>query len=88
MVGLQGRVSPVILKVKKVIKSGRIGKVFSSDVRAFGNLARRDGLREGFEYFADRKVGGNPITIAYAHMIDFVHEVLGEFESFQIRMQI
>lgn len=88
MVGLQGRVSPVILKVKEVIKSGRIGKVFSSDVRAFGSLARRDGLREGFEYFADRKVGGNPITIAYAHMIDFVHEVLGEFESFQTRMQI
>lgn len=88
IVGLQGRVSPVVLKIKELLRSGRIGKVFSSDVRAYGNLARRDGLREGFEYFADRKVGGNPITIAYAHTIDFVHEVLGEFEGFQSRMQI
>lgn len=88
IVGLQGRVSPVVLKIKELLTSGRIGKVLSSDVRAFGNLARREGLRQGFEYFADRKVGGNPITIAYAHMVDFVHEVLGEFDSFQTRMQI
>jgi len=88
IVGLQGRVSPVVLKVKELLSSHRIGKVLNSDMRAFGNFARRDGLRQGFEYFADRKVGGNPITIAYAHMIDYVHEVLGEFENFHTRMQI
>ncbi|KAI0110580.1 NAD(P)-binding protein [Hypoxylon sp. NC0597] len=88
IIGLQGRISPIVLKLKEVLKSGRIGKVLSSDVRAYGNLLPRDSLPEGLSYFADRKVGGNPITIAYGHTIDYVHEVLGEFSYFQSRMQI
>ncbi|KAI2465250.1 NAD(P)-binding protein [Annulohypoxylon bovei var. microspora] len=88
IIGLQGRVSPIILKLKEILKSGRIGCVLSSDVRASGNLVPRNILPEGLSYFADRKVGGNLITIAYGHTIDYVHEVLGEFSSFQSRMQI
>ncbi|KAI1347826.1 oxidoreductase family protein [Xylaria sp. FL0043] len=88
IIGLQGRVSPIALKIKEVLKSGRIGRVLSSDVRAFGNLGRRDSVSESVSYFADRKIGGNHVTIAYAHTIDWVHEVLGEFASFQSRMQI
>ncbi|KAI0968613.1 oxidoreductase family protein [Xylaria arbuscula] len=88
IIGLQGRVSPIALKLKEVIKSGRIGRVLSSDVHAFGNLGRRNSVAESVSYFADRKIGGNHITIAYAHTIDYVHEVLGEWDSFQSRMQI
>ncbi|OTA68077.1 NAD(P)-binding protein [Hypoxylon sp. EC38] len=88
IIGLQGRISPIVLKLKEVLKSGRIGKVLSSDVRTYGNLQPRDSLPEGLSYFADRKVGGNSITIAYGHTIDYVHEVLGEFSYFQSRMQI
>jgi len=89
-IGLQGRVSPIALKLKEVLKSGRIGKVLSSDVRAFGNLGRRDSVSESVAYFADRKVGGNHITIAFAHTIDYVHDVLGEFDlgSMKTRMQL
>ncbi|KAI5857461.1 NAD(P)-binding protein [Durotheca rogersii] len=88
IIGLQGRVSPIVLKLKGILRSGRIGQVLSSDVRAYGNLFRRDAMREGLAYFADRKVGGNAVTISYAHAIDSVHETLGEFASFQSRMQI
>ncbi|KAK6954840.1 hypothetical protein Daesc_004809 [Daldinia eschscholtzii] len=88
IIGLQGRVSPIVLKLKEILKSGQIGRVLSSDIRAYGNLLPRDSLPEGLSYFADRKIGGNPITIAYGHTIDYVHEVLGEFASFQSRMQI
>ncbi|KAI1272287.1 oxidoreductase family protein [Xylaria sp. FL0933] len=88
IIGLQGRVSPIALKVKEVLRSRRIGRVLSSDVRAYGNLGRRDSVAEPVSYFADRKIGGNHVTIAYAHTIDWVHEVLGEFASFQSRMQI
>ncbi|RWA03854.1 hypothetical protein EKO27_g11254 [Xylaria grammica] len=88
VIGLQGRVSPIALKLKEVLKSGRIGRVLSSDVRAFGNLGRRDSIAESVSYFTKRSVGGNHVTIAYAHTIDYVHEVLGEFENFQSRMQI
>ena len=88
MVGLQGRVSPVALKVKEVLKQGRIGKVLSSDVRMFGTLVKRDAVWSFLRYFKDRTAGGNPVTIAFAHMLDLVHDVVGDFEDFQGRMQI
>ncbi|KAI6084120.1 NAD(P)-binding protein [Hypoxylon rubiginosum] len=88
IIGLQGRVSPIVLKLKEILQSGRIGRVLSSDIRAYGNLLPRDSLPDGLSYFADRKVGGSHITIAYGHTIDYVHDVLGEFASFQSRMQI
>ncbi|GKT44245.1 dehydrogenase aclE [Colletotrichum spaethianum] len=92
IIGLQGQVTRVVLKIKDVVESGRIGKVLGSDIEAYGNLLPRDELPEGLAYFAERKVGGNPVTIAFAHMIDYVHHVLGEFEgggkTFDSRLQI
>ncbi|KAI1391705.1 NAD(P)-binding protein [Hypoxylon trugodes] len=88
IIGLQGRVSPIVIKLKEILKSGRIGRVLSSEVRAYGNLRRRDFMSEDLAYFLDRKVGGNGVTIGYAHTIDYVHEVLGEFASFQSQMQV
>ncbi|WQF81242.1 Putative gfo/Idh/MocA-like oxidoreductase, NAD(P)-binding domain superfamily [Colletotrichum destructivum] len=92
IVGLQGRVARVVLKVREIVDSGRVGKVLGSDVEAYGNLLSRDELPGGLAYFAERVVGGNPVTIAFAHMIDYVHHVLGEFEeagtAFESRLQI
>lgn len=70
IVGLQGRFSPVILKVAELLGSGengRVGKVLSSEVKGFGSLLGRDWIFEGLEYFGERKKGGNPVTIAFAH---------------------
>ncbi|KAK2039653.1 oxidoreductase family protein [Colletotrichum somersetense] len=89
VVGLQGRAARVVLRVKEVVGSGRVGRVLGSDVEAYGSLLPRDELPEGLAYFAERRVGGNPVTIAFAHMVDYVHHVLGEFEGgFESRMQI
>ncbi|OAL47584.1 hypothetical protein IQ07DRAFT_572328 [Pyrenochaeta sp. DS3sAY3a] len=88
IIGLQGRVMPLTLRLKEILASGVIGKVLSSDIKAFGNLMQRDGLPESLTYFADRKVGGHPINIHYGHMIDYVHEVLGDWENFDAKMQI
>ncbi|KAF6792342.1 oxidoreductase family protein, partial [Colletotrichum sojae] len=90
IVGLQGRVAPVVREVKKLLDSGRVGRVLGSDVEAYGSLLPRDKLPEGLAYFADRKVGGNPVTIAFAHAIDFIHHVLGEFDEGSVgsRMQL
>jgi predicted dehydrogenase len=76
---LQGRFSPIVLKLKEILQSGRIGKVLSSSFSGYSSLLERDKLPEGLGYFADRKVGGNMLTIAYAHTIDYVHEVLGDW---------
>ncbi|KAI0508980.1 oxidoreductase family protein [Xylaria bambusicola] len=88
IIGLQGRVSPIALKLKDVLRSGRIGRVLSSDVRTYANLGRRDSVSESVSYFTQRSIGGNHVTIAFAHTIDYVHDVLGEFDGFQSRMQI
>jgi predicted dehydrogenase len=88
IIGLQGRVSPVTLRIKALLAEGVIGKVFSSHVVSYGALLPRDALPEGMEYFAERKLGGNPIIIENGHSLDWMHEVLGEFEDFDSRMQI
>ncbi|KAH6688015.1 oxidoreductase family protein [Plectosphaerella plurivora] len=88
VVGLQGQVSPVVEKLRQVLSSGRLGKVLSSDARAFGSLLTRDSLPESLSYFAERKVGGSSATIAYGHMIDYMHSLLGEFDEWHARAQI
>ncbi|KAG8168539.1 hypothetical protein KVR01_001288 [Diaporthe batatas] len=81
IVGLQGRVCPPVLKLKELIGSGRVGRVLSSEARVFANILSRDSLSEGLSYFANRSVGGSPLTITFGHVIDFVHDVLGEWDS-------
>lgn len=67
MVGLQGRVAPVILKMKELLHSGKFGSVLSSEVRAFGGTVDREMVAEGLSYFADKKIGGNIFMIGFAH---------------------
>ncbi|CAK3791526.1 related to transcription co-repressor GAL80 [Lecanosticta acicola] len=88
IVGLQARVAPAILKLKDIIQSGKFGKVLSSNVHAHASYLNRDSMSEGLSYFLDKKVGGNPITIAFGHMIDYVHSVLGEFQASNHHTQI
>ena len=66
-VGLQGRFAPPILRVKEVLASGRVGKLLSSEVRAFGGTIDREILPLGLKYFAERNIGGNPIVIGFGH---------------------
>ena len=66
-VGLQGRWAPPVLKLKDVLKEGKLGKVLSSEVRAYGGTNDREILPEGLRYFAHREIGGNIIVINYAH---------------------
>jgi predicted dehydrogenase len=67
VVGAQGLRAPVAVKVREVLEAGRIGKVVSSEVRAFGGSVEAGSFPEGLAYFAERKVGGNVYTIGFAH---------------------
>ena len=71
LTGLQARVAPAVLKVKELIGVGTIGKVLSSDVQAFTPGGGGDSMTEGLAYFLDKKVGGNPVTIAFGHSKSF-----------------
>jgi predicted dehydrogenase len=67
VVGLQGGRVPVVKKLMELLAEGRIGKVLSSEVRAFGGLPDREVLPEVLEYWTERAIGGNFYTIAFAH---------------------
>lgn len=89
MIGLQGQVSPIALKLKSLIEQEhRIGKVLSSSVLAFGGTRTRDSFVEGLKYFTQKEVGGNMVTIGFGHMIDYVGLVLGELSSFTSQLSI
>lgn len=67
-VGLQGRWSPPVAKLKEILERGDVGKVLSSDVHISGGAAaERDTLTTGFEYFTDKRIGGNHVTILFGH---------------------
>ena len=66
---LQGRWAPPVLKLKDLLEGkaqvvdGGLGKLLSSNVRAWGGAADRSALPPGLAYFADKKIGGNPVTM-------------------------
>ena len=67
MIGLQGELAPVVLKVKSLIEEDKIGKVLSSTVVTAGGTRTRDTLPEGLKYFTEKKYGGNLVTIGIGH---------------------
>jgi predicted dehydrogenase len=68
-VGLQGRWAPPVVKLRELLNggSGKLGKVLSAEVRAYGGTNDREVLPTGLKYFAQREVGGNPIVIGFGH---------------------
>ncbi|KAJ4416008.1 hypothetical protein N0V82_007035 [Gnomoniopsis sp. IMI 355080] len=88
MVGLQGQLTPVILKIKELLQDGSIGKVLSSEVRAHGGTNDRERVAEGLRYFTDIKIGGNIFMIGFAHLFDYVQSVLGEATGLQSSLQL
>lgn len=67
MIGTQARVSPVVAKIRQLLEQDRIGKVLSSEVRASGGSNDRLAFSEFMDYFAQRSVGGNFVTIGVGH---------------------
>lgn len=89
MIGLQGQVAPIIIKLKSLVEyEARIGKILSSTVVAYGGTRTRDTVIEGLKYFTQKDVGGNMVTIGLGHMIDYVEFALGELLSFNSTLSI
>ena len=89
IIGLQGQLSPIVLKVKSLIEQeNKIGRVLSSSIFAAGGTRTRDSMIEGLKYFTRRSIGGNMVTIGFGHMIDFVMLVLGELSVFRSQLNI
>lgn len=67
-VGVQARWAPPVAKIQQILAEGKVGKVLSSEVHSWGgSQMESDVLGPGWEYFADRKVGGNHVSILFGH---------------------
>ena len=80
MVALQGRVSPIYVKVKALVREDRIGKVLNTHIVASGGTRTRSSISEGLKYFFDRKVGGNMLTIGFAHSKSILVQNFEDFD--------
>ena len=72
-VGLQGRQAPIIKKLKELVEGGTIGKVLSSTFVGQGGSSG-EYIEQGTEYFATRSLGGNLVTIRFAHLVDYFQQ--------------
>jgi predicted dehydrogenase len=72
-IGLQARFDPSVETLKAILAEGRIGKVLSSTVVSQGGGVGST-VSEGIAYFLDREIGGNLLTIAASHCLDYVQE--------------
>ncbi|OTA02633.1 hypothetical protein A9Z42_0030140 [Trichoderma parareesei] len=88
LVGHQGREAPPVVKVRQLIEQGTIGKILSSEIRAYGGAVDRESLRPGLKYFLEKKVGGNIVTIGVGHLFDQIQHVIGDLQNIQPHLQL
>ncbi|WZH45247.1 GAL80-like transcription co-repressor [Fusarium acuminatum] len=86
LVGLQGRLAPPVVKIRELLKEGRIGKVLSSELHASGGTNDREILPASLQYFTQRAVGGNIYTIGLGHVFDQYQYILGDITNFKSRL--
>ncbi|KAF3071397.1 Galactose/lactose metabolism regulatory protein GAL80 [Trichoderma lentiforme] len=79
IVGLQMRADPLIIKLRDVIQSGKIGKVNSTSVLGFFARLGQGQWAESAAYYLDAESGGNSLYIYFAHFFDTFIHVLGDF---------
>ena len=79
-VGLQARSSPTIRYVRDLVRDGFVGEVLSATmVGTSGSMGASD--PEHLVYLNSRSNGANVLTIPFAHAIDALCWVLGEFRD-------
>jgi predicted dehydrogenase len=74
IVGLQGGYSPIVKKIKSLIADGLLGKVVSTDMQILGYGGAT--MPSMVDYFVDREVGGNTVTIPVGHSVEYLCEGL------------
>ncbi|KAJ7142157.1 NAD-binding Rossmann fold oxidoreductase [Mycena crocata] len=84
MVGLQGRFSPVVCKIKEYIEGGKIGRILSSSIiamapRELGFWGPRVNDRNAHTVHKDG--GASLLDVALGHELDIVTHTLGDFAS-------
>lgn len=82
--GLQARVTPELLHLRRLIADGHIGKLLSCHVSCIrpGPLSRPANRT----WTRDVTLGANPLTIQAGHVLDALRFVAGDFTDLQARL--
>ncbi|KAF2259326.1 NAD(P)-binding protein [Lojkania enalia] len=80
MVGLQGRQSPAILKVKEFVQSGKLGKILGTQMYGHGSVFTTN-FHSKLDYCLPIESGANLLTINVGHAIDALCWALGEVKE-------
>ncbi|KPI40640.1 Galactose/lactose metabolism regulatory protein GAL80 [Cyphellophora attinorum] len=70
VVGLQGRLSPTVTALRRLIQSGRFGQIHSINYHGAINVWQNNAAGAKYYYFMDKAVGGNLLTIYGGHCLD------------------
>ncbi|TVY34062.1 Galactose/lactose metabolism regulatory protein, partial [Lachnellula subtilissima] len=81
IVGVQARASPLVIKLRSILKNNEIGTILSSTVNATFSGLPHDMFPHGAEYYLDLNSGGNSFYITFGHFFDSFTHVLGPFSS-------
>ncbi len=88
MVGLQGRMSPPLLRLKEMVREGYVGDVLAVNMTMFlPGILQRSSRQT---WMADPKNGANTLTISAGHALDALCFCLGELQevSAQVSTQV
>lgn len=85
-IGLQGRLNPSVRRAAEIIRSGKIGRLLSANVRAttFGYGPKSP---SAYDYFNKAASGASFLTITTAHVLDVVEAVLGNIIEVDARTE-
>jgi len=80
IIGLQGRISPSVRKVKELIDAGALGEIHSVNYQGAIHVWQNNAASDRYQYFMDRNVGGNLLTIYGGHVLDSILYAVGELK--------
>ena len=77
-IGLQGRSSPWLLQLKRLVADGYVGRILSTTLLVSDMFSTGE-VDQANAYMLDVQNGANPLTIHGGHLLDALTDVLGEF---------
>jgi predicted dehydrogenase len=77
--GLQARSAPALRFLRDLVADGYVGEVLSTSMVGSGMTSGGPAVESGKRYLVDRDNGATLITIPFAHTIDALTMVLGDF---------
>ncbi|MBC8103782.1 MAG: Gfo/Idh/MocA family oxidoreductase [Cytophagales bacterium] len=80
VIGLQGRVSPWINRIRDLVAGGYVGQVLSTSVVVSGEVFG-ESIESANAYLFERRNGANLLTVMVGHFADTLCFCLGEFQA-------